>query len=107
MISLPSRLLLAVGAVGVVALAISVGLGLADPARFFRDYLVAYTSIKYSLETVDSLTLAYGLKDNAVYIVFQRGDKIRKFSTKNNEFNLPGEVLEELGLKEVSIQPDL
>jgi hypothetical protein len=43
MISLPSRLLLAVGAVGVVALAISVGLGLADPARFFRDYLVAYT----------------------------------------------------------------
>jgi len=69
------------------------------PIKRVGDYLVAYTSIKYSLETVDSLTLAYGLKDSAVYVVFQKGDKIRKFSTKNNEFNLPDGLLEELGLK--------
>jgi hypothetical protein len=36
----------------------------------------------------------------AVYVVFQKGEERRKFSTKNNEFNLPDEVLEELGLKE-------
>jgi len=28
------------------------------------------------------------------------GEQHRKFSTKNNEFNLPHEVLDELGLKE-------
>jgi len=69
------------------------------PIKRVGDYLVAYTSVKYS-DPVESLSLAFGLKDNAVYVVFQKGEERRKFSTKNNEFNLPDEVLEELGLKE-------
>ena len=69
------------------------------PIKRVGDYLVTYASIKYS-DPQESLSLAYGLNDNAVYVVFQKGDEHRKFSTKNNEFKLPDEVLEELGLKE-------
>ena len=67
------------------------------PIKRVGDYLVAYSQIKYA-DPDESLSLAYGLKDNAVYVVFQKGEERRKFSTKNNEFNLPDDVLEELGL---------
>jgi len=69
------------------------------PIKRVGDYLVTYASIKYS-DPLESLSLAFGIKDNAVYVVFQKGEEHRKFSTKNNEFNLPDDVLEELGLKE-------
>ena len=69
------------------------------PIRKVGDYLVTYSTIKYS-EPQENMSIAYGLKDNAVYIVFSQGDQHRKFSTKNNEFNLPDDVLQELGLKE-------
>ena len=69
------------------------------PIKRVGDYLVTYSTIKYS-DPQENLSLAYGLKDNAVYVVFVKGDEHRKFSTKNNEFNLPDDVLEELGLKE-------
>ena len=69
------------------------------PIKRIGDYLVTYATMKYS-DPQENLTLAYGLKDNAVYVVFSKGDEHRKFSTKNNEFNLPDDVLEELGLKE-------
>jgi len=68
------------------------------PIRKVGDYLVTYSTIKYS-EPQENMSIAYGLKDNAVYIVFSQGDQHRKFSTKNNEFNLPDDVLQELGLK--------
>jgi hypothetical protein len=68
------------------------------PIRKVGDYLVTYSTIKYS-EPQENMSVAYGLKDNAVYIVFSQGDQHRKFSTKNNEFNLPDDVLQELGLK--------
>jgi hypothetical protein len=69
------------------------------PIRKIGDYLVVYSTIKYS-EPQENLALAYGLKDDAVYVVFWKAEQHRKFSTKNNEFNLPDDVLEELGLKE-------
>ena len=69
------------------------------PIKRVGDYLVTYASIKYS-DPNESLSLAFGLKDNAVYVVFQKGEQNRKFSTKNKEFNLPDDVLEELGLKD-------
>jgi hypothetical protein len=69
------------------------------PIKKVGDYLVTYSTIKYS-DPQENLSLAYGLKDNAVYVVFVKDDQHRKFSTKNNEFNLPDDVLEELGLKE-------
>jgi hypothetical protein len=69
------------------------------PIKRVGDYLVTYSTIKYS-DPQENLSLAFSLKDNAVYIVFTKDDQHRKFSTKNNEFNLPDDVLEELGLKE-------
>jgi hypothetical protein len=72
------------------------------PIKRVGDYLLVSATIKYSTPR-ESLDLAFNLKDNAVYIVFWKGDDNpthRKFSTKNNQFNLPDEVLEELGLKE-------
>ena len=69
------------------------------PIKRVGDYLVTYASIKYS-DPLESMSLAFGLKDNSVYVVFQKGEEHRKSSTKNNDFNLPDEVLEELGLKE-------
>ena len=69
------------------------------PIKRVGDYLVTFSTIKYS-DPQENLSLAYNLKDNAVYVVFQKGEDHRKFSTKNNEFNLPDDVLEELGLKE-------
>ena len=49
---------------------------------------------------LETLNLAFNLNDNSVYVVFWKGEEHRKFSTKNNQFNLPDEVLEEIGLKE-------
>ena len=72
------------------------------PIKRVGDYLLTHATMKYSMPN-ESLELAFSLKDNAVYIVFWKGDDNpthRKFSTKNNQFNLPDEVLEELGLKE-------
>ena len=63
------------------------------------DYLVTNASIKYSTPT-ESLNVAFSLKDRSVYVVFWKDEQHRKFSTKNNQFNLPDEVLKELGLKE-------
>ncbi len=68
------------------------------PIKRVGDYLVTYSTIKYS-EPQQNMSIAYGLKDNAVYIVFTQAEEHRKFSTKNNEFNLPDDVLVELGLK--------
>ena len=72
---------------------------LMTPIKRVDDYLVTFLNIKYT-EPQESLGLAYGLKDNSIYVVFWIGDKHRKFSTTNNEFNLPDDVLEVLGLKE-------
>ena len=69
------------------------------PIKRTGDYLVTYATIKYA-EPVENLNLAINLKDNAVYVVFWKGEQHRKFSTRNNEFNLPDDVLEELGLKD-------
>ena len=63
------------------------------------DYLMTNSSVKYS-DPPDSFSLAFNLKDGAVYIVFWVGEKHRKFSTRNNQFDLPDEVLKKLGLKE-------
>ena len=63
------------------------------------DYLVTNSSVKYS-DPPDSFSLVFSLKDGSVYIVFWEGEKHRKFSTRNNQFDLPHEVLKEMGLKE-------
>ena len=68
------------------------------PIKRVGDYLVTYASMKYS-DPVEALNLAFNLKNNAVYVVFWKGEEHRKFSTRNNEFNLPDAVLQELGLK--------
>jgi len=70
---------------------------LMTPIRRVGDYLVAYSEIKYS-DPQKTLSLAFDLGDGAVYIVFREGDEHREFSTEGNRFNLPKEVLEELGL---------
>lgn len=62
------------------------------------DYLVTNSTIKYSMPT-ESLNVAFSLKDGAAYVVFWKDEQHRKFSTKNNSFDLPDEVLGELGLK--------
>ena len=62
------------------------------------DYLVTNANMKYS-DPLENLNVAYNLKDKSVYVVFWKGEEHRKFSTRNNEFNLPDPVLEELGLK--------
>lgn len=72
---------------------------LMSPIKRVGDYLVTYSSVKYS-DPLDSLSLAFNLNDGAVYIVFWEGEKHRKFSTRNNQFDLPDEVLKEMGLKE-------
>jgi len=75
---------------------------LMTPIERVGDYLVTNAQIKYSMPN-ESLNIAFNLKDNSVYVVFWKGDDNpthRKFSTKNNEFNLPDDVLKELGLKE-------
>jgi len=70
---------------------------LMTPIRRVGDYLVAYSEIKYS-DPQKTLSLAFDLGDGAVYIVFREGEEHREFSTEGNRFNLPKEVLEELGL---------
>ncbi len=72
---------------------------LMTPIQRVGDYLVTHSEVKYS-DPLDSLSLAFNLKDGSVYIVFWEGEQHRKFSTKNNQFNLPDEVLKEIGLKE-------
>lgn len=69
------------------------------PIKRFGDYLVTYAVIKYS-DPQETLSLAFDLKDGAVYVIFWEGEQHRKFSTKDNQFNLPDEVLKEIGLKE-------
>jgi hypothetical protein len=72
---------------------------LMTPIERVGDYLVTNASVKYS-DPLETLNLAFSLKDKAVYVVFWTGETHRKFSTKNNQFNLPDEVFRELGLKE-------
>lgn len=72
---------------------------LMTPIKRVGDYLVVFTQIKYS-DPLESLSLAFNLKDGAMYIIFWEGEQHRKFSTKGNQFNLPEEALKELGLKE-------
>jgi len=69
------------------------------PIKRIDDYLVTYASVKYS-DPLETMSLVYNLKDKSVYVIFWEGEKHRKFSTKNNQFNLPDEVLKEIGLKE-------
>ena len=69
------------------------------PIKRIGDYLVTYATVKY-VDPTESLSVVYNLKDKSVYAIFWKGDQHRKFSTKNNQFNLPDEVLEEIGLKE-------
>ena len=69
------------------------------PIKRIGDYLVTYATVKYS-DPVESMSLVYNLKDKSVYTIFWVGDQHRRFSTKNNQFNLPDEVLKEIGLKE-------
>ena len=69
------------------------------PIKRIGDYLVTYASVKYS-DPPDTVSVVYNLKDKSVYVIFWEGDQHRKFSTKNNQFNLPDEVLEEIGLKD-------
>ena len=71
---------------------------LMTPITRVGDYLVTNANIKYS-DPLEILNVAYNLKDKSVYVVFWKGEEQRKFSTRNNEFNLPDAVLEELGLK--------
>jgi len=69
------------------------------PIKRIDDYLVTYASVKYS-DPLETMSLVYNLKDKSVYVIFWEGEKHRKFGTKNNQFNLPDEVLKEIGLKE-------
>ena len=71
------------------------------PIERVGDYLLAYSEIKYS-DPRESLSLAFNLKDGAVYIIFWEGEQHRKFSTRNNQFDLPDEVLKKIGLKETA-----
>lgn len=77
---------------------------LMTPIVRIGEHLVAHREVKYA-EPRESLWLALSLKDGAVYIVFWTGEEHRKFSTNNNQFNLPEEVLTELGLSEASATP--
>lgn len=69
------------------------------PIKRVGDCLVTHASIKYS-DPLDTLDVVFNLKDKSVYVVFWTGEQHRKFSTKNNQFDLPDDVLEEIGLKE-------
>ena len=69
------------------------------PIKRVGDYLVTFAQIKYS-DPLETLSLAFNLKDGAVYIIFREGEQHRKFSTKDNRFDLPEEVLKEVGLQE-------
>ena len=71
---------------------------LMTPIQKVGGYLVTHSEVKYS-DPLDTLSLAFNLKDGSVYIVFWEGEKHRKFSTKNNQLNLPDEVLKEMGFK--------
>ena len=71
---------------------------LMTPIERVGDYLVTNANMKYS-DPLENLNVAYNLKDKSVYVVFWKGEEHRKFSTRNNQFNLPDDVLKELGLK--------
>jgi len=70
---------------------------LMTPIKRVGDYLVAYSEVKYS-DPQKTLALAFDLEGGAVYIVIREGEGHREFSTEGNRFNLPKEVLEEIGL---------
>ena len=70
---------------------------LMTPIKRVGDYLVAFAQIKYS-DPLESLSLAFNLKDGATYLIFWEGEQHRKFSTSDNRFNLPEEVMKELAL---------
>lgn len=68
------------------------------PIKRIGDYLVTFAQVKYS-DPMETLSLAFNLKDGAVHLIFWEGEQHRKFSTLDNQFNLPDEVLKEMGLK--------
>lgn len=68
------------------------------PIKKVGDYLVTWAHIKYS-DPLNTLSVAFHLKDGAVYAVFWEGEQHREFSTKGNQFDLPEAVLEAMGLK--------
>ena len=63
------------------------------------DYLVTHAQVKYS-DPLETFSLVFNLKDGAVYVIFGKGEEHRKFSTQNNQFNLPDDVLKKIGLME-------
>ena len=63
------------------------------------DYLVTHAQVKYS-DPLETFSLVFNLKDGAVYVIFGKGEQHRKFSTMNNQFNLPDDVLKKIGLIE-------
>ena len=67
------------------------------PIKRVGDYLVTWAQVKYS-DPMRSLSVAFSLKDGAVYAVFWEGEQHREFSTEHNQFNLPEAVLTEMGL---------
>lgn len=69
------------------------------PIKRFGNYLVTYAVIKYA-DPQESLSLVFDLKDGAVYVIFWKAEQHRKFSTQDNQFSLPDDVLTEIGLKE-------
>lgn len=79
---------------------------LVTPIQRVADHLVVHAEIKYT-EPRESLWLAFSLKDGGVYVVLWKGDDHRKFSTRDNRFNLPAEVLTELGLSDEPATPDI
>jgi hypothetical protein len=70
---------------------------LMTPIKRVGHYLVANSEIKYS-DPQKTLSLAFDLEGGAVYVVFREGEGHRGFSTEGNRFDLPEEVLEEIGL---------
>jgi hypothetical protein len=70
------------------------------PIKRVGDYLVTDAQVKYH-DPLKTLSVAFNLKDGAVYVVFWEGEQHRKFSTRGNQFDLPDAVLEEMGLKKV------
>ena len=73
------------------------GYFLMTPIKRVGDYLVTWSQVKYS-DPMKSLSVAFSLKDGAVYAVFWEGEQRREFSTKGNRFDLPEAVQKEMGL---------
>jgi hypothetical protein len=58
---------------------------------------VTWSQVKYS-DPLRSLSVAFSLKDGALYTVFWEGERRREFSTGGNQFDLPEAVQKEMGL---------